>query len=197
MIHISQAIVVEGKYDRMHLNEITDAPVIETGGFNLYKDTDKQDLIRRFSKETGIIILTDSDPAGRKLRSFIADIAKNGKVYHAHVPEIEGKEPRKPQPGAAGILGVEGVGRSILEDVLRAVTKGQDCRDDADPVTSAEWFEAGLSGGENSKQRRAEFLKAHGLPGNLSQKQALRYLNSIYSPDELRCELQNYKKSLL
>lgn len=195
MIHICQAIVVEGKYDRMHLNEITDAPVIETGGFNLYKDMDKQDLIRRFSKETGIIILTDSDPAGRKLRSFIADIAKDGKVYHAIVPEIEGKEPRKPQPGAAGILGVEGVGKRILEEVLRSVAGEPDCREDEAPVTLAEWFDAGLTGGAKSKQKRAEFLKAHGLPGNLSQKQALRYLNSIYSPDELRKELLLYKKS--
>ena len=195
MIHICQAIVVEGKYDRMHLNEITDAPVIETGGFNLYKDMDKQDLIRRFSKETGIIILTDSDPAGRKLRSFIADIAKDGKVYHAIVPEIEGKEPRKPQPGAAGILGVEGVGKSILEEVLRSVAGEPDRREDEAPVTLVEWFDAGLTGGEKSKQKRTEFLKAHGLPGNLSQKQALRYLNSIYSPDELRKELLLYKKS--
>ena len=67
MIHIDQAIIVEGKYDRMRLSEVTDAPIVEAGGFNLFHDEEKQSLIKKFSETTGIIILTDSDPAGGKL----------------------------------------------------------------------------------------------------------------------------------
>ncbi len=188
MIHIEQAIVVEGKYDRMKISEVTDAPVVETGGFNLFRDKEKQSLIKKLSDTIGIIILTDSDPAGIKLRSFIADIAKNGKVIHAYVPEIEGKEQRKNHPGAAGILGVEGIDTVTLEELLRKTTVcGRD--EIKDEVSFSEWYEAGFSGKSDSKQKRMAFLKAHGIPGTISQKQALKYLNSIYSAEYLRKEM--------
>lgn len=188
MIHIEQAIVVEGKYDRMKISEVTDAPVVETGGFNLFRDKEKQSLIKKLSDTIGIIILTDSDPAGIKLRSFVADIAKNGIVIHAYVPEIEGKEQRKNHPGAAGILGVEGIDAATLEELLRR-TAVYDSADKKDEVSFSEWYEAGFSGKADSKQKRTCFLKAHGIPGTLSQKQALKYLNSIYSAEYLRKEM--------
>ena len=188
MIHIEQAIVVEGKYDRMKISEVTDAPVVETGGFNLFRDKEKQSLIKKLSDTIGIIILTDSDPAGIKLRSFISDIAKDGKVLHAYVPEIEGKEQRKNHPGAAGILGVEGIDAITLEDLLRKTTIGGRT-DKKDEVSFSEWYEAGFSGKPDSKQKRTAFLKAHGIPGAISQKQALKYLNSIYSAEYLRKEM--------
>ncbi|MDO5136861.1 MAG: DUF4093 domain-containing protein [Oscillospiraceae bacterium] len=188
MIHIDQAIIVEGKYDRMRLSEVTDAPIVEAGGFNLFHDEEKQSLIKKFSETTGIIILTDSDPAGGKLRSFIAKIARGGKVVHAYVPEVKGKEQRKTQPGAAGILGVEGIDNRTIEDILMAVAENQGS-DDGEEVSFSEWYEAGFSGREGSRQRREEFLLAHGLPRTLSQRQALKYLNSIYSSDDLRKEM--------
>ena len=188
MIHIDHAIVVEGKYDRMRLNEVTDAPIVEAGGFNLFHDKEKQSLIKRLSETIGIIILTDSDPAGAKLRSFIAQIAMGGEVIHAYVPEVEGKEQRKTQPGAAGILGVEGINNDTIERILLAVTEDQNS-DDEDEVTFFEWYEAGFSGKDGSKQRREDFLMAHGLPGSISQRQALKYLNSIYSAEDLRKDM--------
>ena len=188
MIHIEQAIIVEGKYDRMRLSEVTDAPVLETGGFNLFHDKDKQALIRNFSDKIGIIILTDSDPAGMKLRSFIAEIAQNGKVIHAYIPEIEGKEQRKNRPGAAGILGVEGIDSAALEELLREVT-ANDRPGEKDEISFSEWYEAGFSGKAESRQKRIDFLRAHGIPGTVSQKQALKYLNSIYPAEYLRKEM--------
>ena len=188
MIHIDQAIIVEGKYDRMRLSEVTDAPIVEAGGFNLFHDLEKQSLIKKLSETAGIIILTDSDPAGGKLRSFIAEIAKGGKVIHAYVPEVKGKEQRKTQPGAAGILGVEGIDNGTIEHILMKVTESQ-VSDEKDIVSSSEWYEAGFSGREGSRLRREEFLLAHGLPRTISQKQALKYLNSIYSAEDLRKEM--------
>ena len=69
-----------------------------------------------------------------------------------------------------------------------AVTESQ-VSDEKDRVSFSEWYEAGFSGMEGSKQRREEFLLAHGLPRTVSQRQALKYLNSIYSAEDLRKEM--------
>ncbi len=192
MIRLKQALVVEGKYDRAKLNAIFDAPILETGGFHVMKDPGIREMIRRFAKTTGVVILTDSDPAGRKLRSYLSELCRDGTVFHAFVPEVPGKEPRKQRPGAAGILGVEGIGEETLKQaVLDAV---EPCNEETScPVTVAEWYEAGMTGRPESAKKRADFLRRHGLPGNLSQKQALRYLNAVPGPDTLRKELKAFR----
>lgn len=43
---------------------------------SIYKDADKQELIKSLAEKTGIIILTDSDSAGFQIRSFIRSIVK-------------------------------------------------------------------------------------------------------------------------
>lgn len=192
MIRLKEALVVEGKYDRVKLNTIFDAPILETGGFHVMKDPETREMIRRFAETTGVVILTDSDPAGLKLRAYLSELCRDGTVYHAFVPEIPGKESRKPRPGAAGILGVEGIGEETLKQaVLDAV---EPCAaGSSPPVTVAEWYEAGMTGRPESAKRRAEFLRRHGLPGNLSQKQALRFLNAVPGPDMLRKELTEWR----
>ena len=69
MIKLSQAVIVEGKYDKIKLKSILDAVIITTDGFRIYKDKEKLELIRSFAKK-GIIILTDSDKAGFQIRSI-------------------------------------------------------------------------------------------------------------------------------
>ena len=195
MITLTQALVVEGKYDRMKLAVLFDAPILETGGFSVFEDEEKQEMIRSFAMQGGIVILTDSDPAGRKIRSFVAEIARDGEVYHAFVPEITGKEHRKSSPGSAGILGVEGIPDDVLiQAVLAAVQPAEQAED---PVTYAEWYEAGLSGRQDSAKRREEFLRAQGLPGDLSQKQAIRYLNHVLGPERFRAQLLEYSHQAL
>ena len=194
MIRLKQALVVEGKYDRAKLNAIFDAPILETGGFHVMKDPGIREMIRRFAKTTGVVILTDSDPAGRKLRSYLSELCRDGTVYHAFVPEVPGKEPRKPRPGAAGILGVEGIGAETLKQAVLDAVKP--CKEETPcPVTVAEWYEAGMTGRPDSAKKRADFLRRHGLPGNLSQKQALRYLNAVPGPDMLRKELEELRNA--
>ena len=84
MLHIKETIVVEGKYDRQRLREITDAPIIMTGGFNLYRDKNVIKSIIAAAKATGIIILTDSDGAGFRIRNYIKQcVGRNGTVLNA------------------------------------------------------------------------------------------------------------------
>lgn len=192
MIRIKEAVVVEGKYDRMKLNTVLDAPIIETGGFHVMKDHELSRMIRNFADTVGIVILTDSDHAGHKLRSYLHELCSTGRVYDAYIPVVPGKEARKSHPGAEGILGVEGIEADIiLKAVLNAVSP---CSGTDDPVTASEWFSAGLSGCANSAQRRADFLRKHGLPSSLSNKQALRYLNAVPGPAVLREELEQLGK---
>ena len=69
MITLDRPVIVEGKYDKIKLKSIIDSAVIETGGFNIFKDKQKLNMIKRLAEKTGIIIMTDSDAAGFKIRS--------------------------------------------------------------------------------------------------------------------------------
>ena len=120
MQHIRQAIVTEGKFDRVKLSSLFDAVIIETGGFGVFSSAETRELIRHFARTTGIVILTDSDPAGIKIRSYINSFVKEGTVLNAFVPAVDGKEKRKNRPGAAGILGVEGLDDETIISAVSA-----------------------------------------------------------------------------
>ena len=100
MIKIEQAIIVEGKYDKIKLSSIVNAVIIVTNGFGIFKDEEKLELIRYYARKTGIIILTDSDSAGFQIRNHIKGAVKNGKIYNVYIPDIMGKEKRKVKPSA-------------------------------------------------------------------------------------------------
>ena len=63
MIRLKQAVIVEGKYDRIRLSGLIDALIIETGGFAVFTDRERLSLIRRLAEHRGIVVLTDSDSA--------------------------------------------------------------------------------------------------------------------------------------
>lgn len=191
MIKIKQAIIVEGKYDKIRLSTIVDAVIIPTNGFSIYKDEEKQQLIRSLAEKNGIIILTDSDSAGFQIRSHLRNIVKKGEVINVYVPDIFGKERRKREPSKQGKLGVEGMDREII---LAAFKKAGVTADDApkkqDPITKADLMDMGLVGGEGSAQSRAELQRALGLPELLSANMLLEILNVMYEREEF---IEKYK----
>ena len=107
-IKIREAIIVEGKYDKIKLSSIFDTLIIETTGFSIYKDKEKQRLIRKCAAESGIIVFTDSDRAGFLIRNFLNGAVPAENIKHAYIPQIKGKERRKEAPSKDGFLGVEG-----------------------------------------------------------------------------------------
>ena len=123
MIHIQQAVIVEGRYDKIKLSSILDALIIETGGFSIFKNKEKQQLIRRLAEKRGILILTDSDSAGFKIRSFIGGSVPPEQVKHAYIPDIFGKEKRKTEASKEGKLGVEGVPSEVIVRALESIEK--------------------------------------------------------------------------
>lgn len=187
MIRIKQAIIVEGRYDKIRLSNIVDAVIICTDGFSIFKDTEKQELIKSLAAKTGIIILTDSDSAGFKIRSFIRSIVKQGEVLNAVTPDIYGKERRKLQPSKQGKLGVEGIPDDILIGSLErcgAVTDAECQPSCEEPLTRADLMELGLIGGDNSSDRRRALQRSLGLPELLSVKLLLEVVNKMYTRSE-------------
>ena len=186
MIHIAQAIIVEGKYDKIKLSSILDAVILVTNGFHIFHDAEKMSLIRYYAKTTGVIILTDSDTAGFKIRHYLKGAVHEGKLYHVYIPDIYGKERRKDKPSAEGKLGVEGIDKKrLLEAFGKAGILAEEAPEKTDPITKLDLYELGLSGGADSKNRRKALQKKLGLPELLSAASLLEVLNTMMTREEL------------
>ena len=160
--------------------------ITETDGFAIFNDKEKQKLIRRLAKTKGLLILTDSDSAGFKIRSFIGGIVPPEEVKHAYIPDIFGKERRKAKSGKEGKLGVEGMNPEIILDALRkagATMDGETAGEGG--ITKQDLMELGLSGGKDSSAKRAALMKKLELPEHMSANALLQALNLLLSLDEL------------
>lgn len=189
-IKLSRAVVVEGRYDKCKLASIADAVIIVTNGFGLYRDKKTQRLIRQCAATCGLIVLTDSDAAGRQLRRTIKGIIPKenySRVADLHIPQIKGKERRKENPSAEGTLGVEGIDADILRKMLMPYAVGEDGSENSDGgnkkggITKNDLYELGLSGGADSSRRRQELSRRLGLPDGLSANMLLDLINTLYT----------------
>ncbi len=188
MIKLREAVIVEGRYDRIKLSGLIDAPVIETGGFRVFKDREKQSLIRQIANSRGILIMTDSDGAGFVIRNFLNGAVPADRIRHCYIPQIEGKEKRKPQKSREGLLGVEGVTDEIIIEAIRK-SGAHILGEDAPPenrITKSDLYALGLTGGKNASQNRQRLLKHLDLPTYLSTNAMLTALNCLYSLEELK-----------
>lgn len=190
-IKISLPVIVEGKYDKIKLDSILDAKVITTGGFGIFNSAEKKALIRRLC-ENGVILLCDSDGAGKVIRAHIKSMLPEGKVINLYIPKIEGKEKRKKEGSKEGTLGVEGMDADLLRDLFRkyadasAVTRT--------PITKRDLYLAGLSGGENSVEKRDVLAAAYDLPSGMTANALLDALNMISSLKEFEEKVQQTKQ---
>lgn len=196
MIRVKQAIIVEGRYDKIRLSNIVDTAIICTNGFSIYKDAEKRAFIKKLAAERGVVILTDSDSAGRQIRSCVASWLPAEQVRHAYIPDIYGKERRKAAPSKEGKLGVEGVPAEVLLEALRCagVTVDAAAVPQAAPqLTAADLVSLGLSGGPNSAALRRKLLVSLGLPENLSTKMLLRWLDTDEKQNRMHAALKKIR----
>lgn len=129
MLKLEQALLVEGKYDAARLANLVDGTILTTDGFRVFKDGALQKLLKRIAAVQGLIILTDSDAAGFKIRHFVTGLVGAENVLQAYVPAVPGKESRKAEPGKEGLLGVEGVNDDlILQGLETALTSKTTCQ---------------------------------------------------------------------
>ena len=182
MIQVKEAIIVEGKYDKIRLSNFIDGLIITTDGFGIFKDKEKQRLIRQLAETRGILVLTDSDGAGFVIRRFLKGSVPPDRVKHAYIPDIYGKERRKNAPSKEGKLGVEGMCPEILLEALqRAGATFEDGAEAERParITKADLYARGLSGREGSRENRLSLLRRLNLPERMSADAMLDVLNAL------------------
>lgn len=184
MLHIEQAIIVEGKYDKIKLSSIIDAVILVTDGFRIFKDEEKMSIIRYYAATTGVLILTDSDSAGFKIRNYLKG-SVGGNVTNVYIPDVFGKERRKVHPSKEGKLGVEGIDPDVIIDAFRKAGVLFSERDETrERITRLDLYNDGLSGRENSSLKRKILLKELGLPELLTTTGMLEILNTMMSVEE-------------
>lgn len=188
MLKIREAIIVEGRYDRNTLSQLVDAPILETGGFSIFRDKAMLNYFRKLAEKRGLIILTDSDGAGFQIRNYLKGAIPAEQMKHAYIPDIPGKEGRKAKAGKEGKLGVEGMKPDVLRDALLkagASLEGESPDMPARvPITKLDLYQLGLVGAKDSASRRSQLKKALDLPEHLSTNALLEALNLLFDRKE-------------
>ncbi len=191
-IRIEPLIIVEGKYDKIKLENIVDGIIIATDGFSVFKDKEAQKTLFKLAKAKGAIIMTDSDRAGFLIRKYLHDILRDTEIYDIYIPDIFGKEKRKDMPSAEGKLGVEGVPQSILAELLSSYNSPKSKGENNISVTDL--YAAGLYGGDNSSEKRRCFQHFLALPARLNKNMLLKVLNSMFTREQFLQQLNLFEK---
>lgn len=188
MLKTDRIIIVEGKYDKIKLSSIIDAVIIETDGFGIFKDKQKQKLLRMLADNKGLVILTDSDSAGFTIRNFICGFVPKEKIINAYIPDVFGKERRKDTPSKEGKLGVEGVSSSLIKEALEkaGVLCSEDNLSEKRVVTKTDFYLDGLTGGNDSKEKRLALLNYLSLPERMTTNALIEIINSVMTYEDYK-----------
>ncbi|MBE6691720.1 MAG: DUF4093 domain-containing protein [Ruminococcaceae bacterium] len=180
-LNLKYPVIVEGKYDKAKLCLVVSSPVIALDGFSVFNNSEKKQLLKRLSKESGVILLTDSDRAGNFIRAKLKGIL-NGKVYNVYAPAIFGKERRKKEFSKDGLIGVEGIDSNVLRELLKPFAG--DVTNKVGSVTKARFYEDGFSGNKDSSVKRSKLANILSLPETLTAKALLEAINLLVSEEE-------------
>ncbi len=196
-IALRQAVIVEGKYDKIRLDALVDALVIPTNGFGIFRDAEMRGFIHKLAHSCGIVVLTDADAAGFRIRNQVAQAARGGEVIHVYTPDIWGKERRKNRPGAEHKLGVEGMETAVLLDAFARsgiLPDSKKATGSKHPITRQDLYDLGLNGGAQSSILRRQLCQHLGLPQRLSQSSLLPVLQQMLTLDALRTLVEDLAK---
>lgn len=161
-MRITQLIVVEGKHDEAALKRLIDADIVITHG--LHGDEALLDVLREAVKTRGVIVFTDPDHPGQRIRERIAQAVEG--VSHAYLNANDAR--------AKGKVGIEHAAPEVILAALRHVVTIGDSTSD---LTRQDLFELGLSGRPDSHLRRSELAKHLHLP-DVNSKQLLVQLRA-------------------
>lgn len=187
-IEIAYPVIVEGRFDQLRLETVIRAQILTTDGFGIFKQTEKQALIRKLAEKTPLIVLTDSDGAGKVIRSRIAGMIPKDRLIQLYIPRVEGKEKRKAKPSAEGTLGVEGMERDLLRNLFAPYAAGEAPRAE-NPVSKTDFYFDGLTGQADSKQRRNALAQSLGLPPDMTP-------NALLAAVRIVCSYEEYQEAV-
>ena len=175
---IQEVLVVEGKMDVAAINKAVEADCIITGGFTLNKHTIND--IEAAYKRRGIIILTDPDSAGERIRKFLTKRFPNAK--HAFVPKIDAT--------ANDDIGIEQASPEAIRTALKKVRTLT--FEPTQTFSNADMIQYKLNGSDDSSERRMKLGAILGI-GFANAKNFLKRLNHYGVTRE---EFDNAVKSL-
>ncbi|MGL5478500.1 MAG: ribonuclease M5 [Clostridium sp.] len=160
---IKEVIVVEGRDDIDAVKKAVDAEIIATGGFGINKRV--IDRIKEAQKRKGVIVLTDPDFAGEKIRSIISKRVKG--IKHAYIAQED------------GIKGDDiGVENATPEVILRALNEAKVTLEEKNEEYSMEdMFFFKLTADSKARERRLKLGKELGI-GYGNAKQMVSRLNN-------------------
>ena len=184
-LNIPYPVIVEGRYDKQRLSCVMNGQIITTDGFGVFNHKETLTLIRALAAKSPIIVLTDSDGAGKLIRSHITGTVPKDRLIQLYIPQIKGKEKRKTAPSAEGTLGVEGMETELLYELLRPYENGDAvARALENPLSKTDFYIDGLTGKENSTARRDALAVSIGLPAGMTPNALLAALRLLCTYEE-------------
>ena len=186
-LKIPYPILVEGRYDKIKLDSVLEARILTTDGFGVFNRGEKMAVVRALAKKSRIIVLTDSDGAGKLIRSHITSSLPTDRLIHLYIPKIHGKEKRKQTPSAEGTLGVEGMDAALLRQLFEPFSIGADGQPPEiaeSKLSKVDFFVDGLTGGEGSGAMRDALAAKFGLPDGMTPNALLSALRMICSYED-------------
>ena len=191
MHRVYEVIVVEGKYDKNTLSQVVDAVIIETNGFGVFNNREKQQVLRTLAEKRGLIVMTDPDGAGLVIRNFVKSCVDPKLLKHAYIPEVFGRERRKSKESREGKLGVEGMSADVIMQALRrcGATIDGEATAASGGITMADMYAKQLAGKPDSAAKRANFLASMDLPQKMTAQALLPVLNALMSREEFLSRL--------
>ncbi len=159
---IKETIIVEGRDDFVNLRRFIESDIITTSGYGLNKQIINN--IRLAYNKNNIIIFTDPDNVGERIRKKLTELFPNAK--HAFLS--------KKAAYKDGNIGIE---NATKEDILEALNKVKTLKKTTDEFTKKDLFRNNLIGTDNSKDLRDKLGNILGI-GYGNSKQFLIRLNS-------------------
>lgn len=184
-LKIALPIIVEGKYDKIKISSVAEACILTTDGFGVFKSREKLAILKKLAGKSKVIVMTDSDGAGKLIRSHITSAIPKDRLIQLYIPQVEGKERRKAAPSAEGYLGVEGTDTDIIRNLLEPFSRESDSDEcHREEITKLDLFEAELTGKPSSAEKRDKFAKRLGLPCGMTSNSLLAALNVLMDKEE-------------
>jgi len=179
---IKEVIVVEGRDDVDAVKKAIDAEIISVGGFGINAKVISR--IQEAQKRKGVIVLTDPDFAGEKIRRIISKRVKG--IKHAYIAKEDGLK--------NGDIGVE---NACPEVILKALEMAKITQvEKQEFFTIQDMFYFKLTGDDTSKIRRRMLGKILGIGYGNATQMISRLNNYGITKEEFASAIEEIEKQL-